>query len=113
MAGFGTAPHELPPIGSVKGELMGADRRRSSGGPMMKQIASLLVTAASLAFAPNLSHAQSIMSPCMRVCEPPARLNTQNCSCEESARTQTKDCALACPNPDQKLDLRRCRCVRK
>src|SRR5215468_3035841 len=89
-------------------------RREAAGwGPMMKQIARLLVTAASLAFAPNPSHAQSIMSPCMRVCEPPARLNTQNCSCEESTRTQPKGCALVCSNPDQKLDLRRCRCVRK
>jgi hypothetical protein len=88
-------------------------RVASSGGPMMKQIVLLLVTAASLSFATNPSHAQSLMSPCMRVCEPPAKLNTQNCSCEGSTRTQTKPCAVVCPNPDQKLDLRRCRCMRK
>ena len=82
-------------------------------GPMMKRLVPMLVTAGSLSFAPNLSHAQSIMSPCMRVCDPPAKLNTQNCSCEGSARTQTKPCALVCPNPEQKLDLKRCRCVRK
>jgi hypothetical protein len=80
---------------------------------MMKQIVLLLVTAGSLSFALNPSHAQSLMSPCMRVCEPPAKLNTQNCSCEESTRTQTKRCALVCPNPEQKLDLKRCRCMRK
>ena len=80
---------------------------------MMKQIVLLLVTAVSLSLALNPSHAQSVMSPCMRVCEPPARLNTQNCSCEESTRTQTKHCAVVCPNPDQKLDLKRCRCMRK
>ncbi len=80
---------------------------------MMKQIVLLLVTAVSLSLAPNPSHAQSVMSPCMRVCEPPARLNTQNCSCEESSRTQTNRCAVVCPSPDQKLDLKRCRCVRK
>src|SRR5262249_9873323 len=44
----------------------------SSGRPMMKQIVLLLVTAGSLSFAPNPSHAQSLMSPCMRVCDPPA-----------------------------------------
>ena len=33
---------------------------------MVKRIALLLVTVASLAFAPNPSHAQSLMSPCMR-----------------------------------------------
>src|SRR5215813_10538732 len=71
---------------------------------MMKRIVLRLVTAGSLSFAPNPSHAQSLMSPCMRVCEPPARLNTQNCSCEDSTRTQTKRCALVCPNPDQKLE---------
>ena len=80
---------------------------------MMKQLVLLLVSAASLSFAPNPSHAQSLMSPCMRVCEPPAKLNTQNCSCEESTRTQTKRCAVVCPSPDQKLDLKRCRCTRK
>src|SRR5262245_31449966 len=85
----------------------------SSGGPMMKQIVLLLVTGASLSFAPNASHAQSLMSPCMRVCEPPAKLNTQNCSCEDSARTQTQRCARVCPNPDQTLDPKRCRCVRR
>jgi len=76
----------------------------------MKQIVLLLVSAVSLSFAPNPSHAQSLMSPCMLVCEPPARLNTQNCSCEGSTRTQTK---RVCPSPDQKLDLKRCRCMRK
>lgn len=80
---------------------------------MMKQIVLLLVTAVSLSLALNPSHAQSVMSPCMRVCEPPARLNTQNCSCEESSRTQTNRCAIVCPSPDQKLDLKRCRCMRK
>src|SRR5262249_5119459 len=85
----------------------------SSGRPMMKQIVLLLVTAESLSFAPNPSHAQSLMSPCMRVCDPPARLNTQNCSCEESTRTQPKRCAVVCPSPDQKLDPKRCRCMRK
>jgi len=80
---------------------------------MAKQIALLLVAAASLSFAPNFSYAQSLMSPCMRVCQPPARLNTQNCSCEESTRTQAKPCAVVCPGPDQKLDLKRCRCMRK
>ena len=80
---------------------------------MVKQIALLLVTVASLSFAPNPSHAQSLMSPCMRVCQPPARLNTQICACEESTRTQAKPCAVVCPGPDQKLDLKRCRCMRK
>jgi hypothetical protein len=80
---------------------------------MMKQIVLLLVTVASLSFAPNPAHAQSLMSPCMRVCEPPAKLNTQNCACEGSTRTQISRCAVVCPNPDQKLDLRRCRCMRK
>jgi hypothetical protein len=80
---------------------------------MMKQIVRLLVTAASLSFALNPSHAQSLMSPCMQVCEPPAKLNTQNCSCDESTRTQTKRCAVVCPNPVQKLDLKRCRGIRK
>src|SRR5258706_1560554 len=93
--------------------LMREFKPRSPEGPMMKQIVLLLVTAGSLSFAPNPSHAQSLMSPCMLVCEPPAKLNTQNCSCEESTRTQTKHCAVVCPNPDQKLDLKRCRCIRK
>ena len=77
---------------------------------MMKQIVLLLVTAVGLSLALNPSDAQSVMSPCMRVCEPPARLNTQK---EESSRTQTNRCAVVCPSPDQKLDLKRCRCVRK
>jgi hypothetical protein len=71
------------------------------------------ITVGSLSLAPNPSHAQSLMSPCVLVCEPPAKLNTQNCSCEESTRTQTKRCAVVCPNPDQKLVLKRCRCIRK
>jgi hypothetical protein len=36
-------------------------------------IAALMGAAATLTLNP--SHAQSLMSPCMRVCEPPAKLN--------------------------------------
>jgi hypothetical protein len=51
--------------------------------------------------------------PCALICFPPTVLNAQKCVCEQPAVVRKPICTLACLDPDQTLDARKCACVRR
>jgi hypothetical protein len=56
---------------------------------------------------------QDRTTPCALVCVPPARLNADKCTCEESTPVAPPPCALVCPDPDAPRDPLACRCLTK
>jgi hypothetical protein len=72
----------------------------------------LLCSGGTQAQTRKVAQAKQIV-PCALVCTPPATLNAEKCSCEESKSQGPHTCALVCLNPDETLDAKACRCVKK
>jgi len=72
-----------------------------------------LVIAAILLAGVHTAQAQSAAAPCALVCFPPAVLNAKKCACEQPVVAINPICSLACVDPDQTLDAKRCVCVRR
>jgi hypothetical protein len=71
------------------------------------------VIAAILLGGANAVPAQPAAAPCALVCFPPAVLNAKKCACEQPVVARKPICSLACVDPDQTLDAKRCVCVRR
>jgi hypothetical protein len=71
------------------------------------------VIAAILLGGANAAPAQPAAAPCALVCFPPAVLNAKKCACEQPVVAIKPICSLACVDPDQTLDAKRCVCVRR
>jgi hypothetical protein len=72
-----------------------------------------LVIALILLAGVQAALAQPASGRCALICFPPTVLNAQKCVCEQPAVERKPICTLACLDPDQPLDARKCACVRR
>ncbi len=62
---------------------------------------------------PALDPALAQPKPCALVCQPPDKLDAEQCKCVKPSVVPPKPCALVCLGPDEILDAKQCKCVKK
>ena len=77
----------------------------------MKPIMLSLFAIAFLFSAADPALAQP--KPCALVCAPPENLDADNCKCVRPSVLPPRPCALTCVGPDESLDAKQCRCVKR